>query len=80
MLGDGYMKRANATRLLARKLTGEQRRRELERARADYAGCIDAFDGILGFGYAATNMETCKRYLKLVERDLLDDGSGAEGL
>lgn len=80
MLGDGYLRRANATRLLAAKLTGEQRRRELERARADYAGCIDAFDGILGFGHSATNMETCKRHLKRVERDLLANEAGAEGV
>jgi serine/threonine protein kinase len=80
LLGDGYLRRANATRLLARSLTGEQRRRELERARADYAGCIDAFDGILGFGQAAANMETCKRYLKRVEADLLADDPGAQEL
>ncbi len=80
LLGDGYLRRANATRLLARTLTGEQRRRELERARADYAGCIDAFDGILGFGQAAANMETCKRHLKRVEADLLADDPGAQEL
>jgi hypothetical protein len=80
LLGDGYLRRANTTRLLARTLTGEQRRRELERARADYAGCIDAFDGILGFGQAAANMETCKRHLKRIEADLLADDPGAQEL
>lgn len=80
ILGDGYMRRANASRVLASKLSGEQRVRELERARADYAGCIMAFDGILGFGYSATNLELCKRHLERVERDLEDAAGGLQGL
>jgi hypothetical protein len=71
LLGDGYLRRANNSRLLAGKLSGEQKRRELERARADYAGCIDAFDGILGFGQAAANLELCKRQMERIERELL---------
>ena len=77
LLGDGFLRRGNASRTLARSLSGEQRRRELERARADYASCIDAFDGILGFGYSAKNMETCKRQLERVEREL--EGSDRVG-
>ena len=44
----------------ARRSSGDQRRRQLEKARADYQGCIDAFDPIVGFGYAAKNIEICK--------------------
>jgi hypothetical protein len=78
LLGDGYLRRANSSRTLARTLSGEQRRRELERARHDYAGCIEAFDAIIGFGYAAKNLETCKRQLERVEHELTaaaSDGS-----
>jgi eukaryotic-like serine/threonine-protein kinase len=70
LLGDGFLRRANTSRLLARTLSGEQHRRELEKARADYASCIDAFDPIVGFGFAAKNLEICKRQLDLVGREL----------
>jgi eukaryotic-like serine/threonine-protein kinase len=80
LLGDGYLRRANATRALARTLSGEQRRRELERARADYAGCIDAFDGILGFGYSAKNLEMCKRHMEWIERELTAADDKLDGL
>jgi hypothetical protein len=79
LLGDGYLRRANTSRTLARTLSGEQRRRELERARADYAGCIDAFDGIVGFGYAARNLEMCKSRLQSVERQLAAADGGSQG-
>jgi hypothetical protein len=80
LLGDGYLRRANTSRTRARTLSGEQRHRELERARADYAGCIDAFDGILGFGYAAKNLEVCKKQLSRVEQELMDLDDGSQGL
>jgi tetratricopeptide (TPR) repeat protein len=70
LLGDGYLRRANASRTRARLLSGDQRTRELEKARADYQGCIDAFDPIVGFGYAAKNMEVCKGGLELVVEEL----------
>ena len=70
LLGDGYLRRANASRLLARTLTGEQRRRELEQASADYGRCIEAFDPIVAFGHAARNLEACKRHLQQVDREL----------
>ena len=70
LLGDGYLRRANASRVLSRSLTGDQRRRELEKASADYARCIEAFDPIVAFGHAARNLETCKRHLRGVDRDL----------
>lgn len=69
-LGDGYLRRANARRNLARTLSGDQRRRELENARADYARCIETFDPIVGFGQAAVNLEVCKRRLDDVTREL----------
>jgi serine/threonine protein kinase len=80
LLGDGFLRRANNRRYLARTLSGEQRRRELERARADYAGCIDAFDPIVGFGYAAKNLEVCKRHLERIELELLADEGRPQGL
>jgi hypothetical protein len=70
LLGDGYLRRANASRLLSRSLTGDQRRRELEKASTDYTRCIAAFDPIVAFGHAARNLETCKSHLRRVDRDL----------
>lgn len=60
-LGDGYLRRAEKSRRLARTLSGEQRQRELEKARSDYARCVEMFDPILGFANAAANLELCKR-------------------
>lgn len=73
LLGDGYLRRANASRVLAGALSGEQRRRELEKARGDYVACISAFDGIIGFANSASNLELCKRRLEQIERELLLD-------
>lgn len=69
-LGDGYLRRANARRNLAHTLSGDQRRRELENARTDYARCIETFDPIVGFGRAAANLEICKRQLERVTTEL----------
>jgi len=79
LLGDGYLRRANATRSLARTLSGDQRRRELEKARADYEGCIEAFDPIVGFGYAAKNLEVCKGQLARIDEELAAVAVRAEG-
>jgi len=79
LLGDGYLRRANASRSLARTLSGDQRRRELEKARADYEGCIEAFDPIVGFGYAAKNLEVCKGQLQRVDQELAATAERAEG-
>ena len=70
LLGDGYLRRATATRFTARKLTGELRRRELEKARADYQGCVEAFDPIVGFGYAAKNLEVCRGQVEQIDEEL----------
>jgi serine/threonine protein kinase len=70
LLGDGYLRRATAGWTTARTLSGDQRRRELEKARADYQGCVDAFDPIVGFGYAAKNLEICKGQLERIDEEL----------
>jgi hypothetical protein len=72
-LGDGYLRRANASRLRAKTLTGEQRLRELNIAREDYQRCVLFFDPIVAFGNAAENLETCKAQLELIERQLSSD-------
>jgi serine/threonine-protein kinase len=79
LLGDGYLRRANASRARARLLSGDQRTRELEKARDDYQGCIEAFDPIVGFGHAAKNMEVCKGSLDLVVEELAHEADRAEG-
>jgi tetratricopeptide (TPR) repeat protein len=79
LLGDGYLKRAQASRALARTLSGEQRRRELDKARTDFTSCIAAFDPIVGFARAAENLEMCKRQLQLVEHEIaMLDGAYAQ--
>ena len=80
LLGDGYLRRATAGRATARTLSGEQRRRQLEKARDDYQGCIDAFDPIVGFGYAAKNLEVCKGQLERVDEELAAETAKAEGI
>ncbi|MEP6915754.1 MAG: serine/threonine-protein kinase [Acidobacteriota bacterium] len=69
-LGDGYLRRANISRKLARALSGDQRRREQEKARADYGRCVDSFDTIVGFANAAQNLETCKKNLEALAREI----------
>jgi hypothetical protein len=70
-LGDGYLRRGERSRRLARTLSGEQRVRELENAHSAYARCIELFDPIIGFGNAAHHLEFCKRRLDVVA-DALD--------
>ena len=74
LLGDGYLRRALATRRSAAVLTGEQKWRELTNARADFERCVVLFDPIVAFGNAAANLERCKAQLVQVERQL-DEGS-----
>jgi serine/threonine protein kinase len=80
LLGDGYLRRADVSRGTARNLSGEQRRRELEKARADYQGCIEAFDPILDFGYAAENIENCKARLARIDEELAAGEPKDQGL
>jgi hypothetical protein len=79
LMGDGYLRRANAGRLLAHRLSGEQRQRELERSRSDFEGCIEAFDPIVDYGFAAKNLEVCKANLERVRDELarLEDADGS---
>ncbi len=72
-LGDGYLKRAEKSRKIARALSGDQRRRELENARDDYARCVAAFDPILGFANSAQNLEFCKARMDDVASELTAD-------
>ena len=72
-LGDGYMRRGDLLRREARTLSGEERTRALEKARADFQGCIDTFEPIVGFGLAARNIETCKVQIVRVDEDLAED-------
>jgi len=67
LLGDGYLRRATATWRRLRVLTGEQRSRELNKARADYERCVTLFDPIVAFGNSAKNLEICKAQLERVE-------------
>ena len=69
-LGDGYLRSAERSRQLARTLSGDQRRRELENAQASYARCVELFDPVVGFGNAAQNLEFCKRQLKTISAEL----------
>jgi hypothetical protein len=70
MLGDGYLRRATASRTRAAVLTGEQRMRELTKARDDYQRCITYFDPIVAFGHAAQNLEICKAQLQRIDRQI----------
>ena len=69
-LGDGYLRRADRIRRLARTLSGAQRGRELEGARADYERCVASFDPIVGFAKAGDNLEYCKRQIERINTEL----------
>jgi hypothetical protein len=69
-LGDGYMRRGDRIRRLARTLSGAQHDRALENARADYERCVTSFDPIVGFAKAADNLEYCKRQIERVDGEL----------
>jgi serine/threonine protein kinase len=71
-LGDGYMRRADALRREARELSGDERTRALQKARADYQGCIDTFEPIVGFALAARNIEVCKTQRAVLDEELAE--------
>jgi eukaryotic-like serine/threonine-protein kinase len=68
-LGDGYMRRADRIRRLARTLSGARHGRELENARADYERCVASFDPIVGFAKAADNLEYCRRQIERINTE-----------
>jgi hypothetical protein len=76
-LGDGYLWRAEATRRSATVLTGDQRWRELNNARADYERCVAFFDPIVSFANSAANLEKCKGQLLQIERQLEQRDGGS---
>ena len=72
LLGDGYARRALNSLSRARVLTGEQRQRELLKARADYERCTALFESIVEFGRSAKNLETCKAQIARIDRQLAE--------
>ena len=46
---------------------------------ADYKGCVDAFDPIVGFGYAAKNLKICKGQLERIDEELGTDTVKVQG-
>jgi len=65
-LGDGYLRRGDDTRRAARHLTDQSRRDSLERARDDYAHCMEYFTPILDKGRSKSNRDYCQRYLDVL--------------
>jgi hypothetical protein len=65
-LGDGYLRRADEARRTARRLSAESRRQALERARDDYASCVEYFTPILDKGRSKYNRDYCQRYLDVL--------------
>lgn len=70
LLGDGHYRRGTSTRLRAQVLTGEQRRKELVKAKPDFERCVALFEQIVEFGQSARNLESCKSQLKWIDRQL----------
>jgi hypothetical protein len=69
-LGDGYMRRADRRRRLARNLSGDRHDRALENAREDYQRCVDSFDPIVGFAKAGENLEYCRRQIDRIDSEM----------
>jgi hypothetical protein len=70
-LGDGYLRRADRSRRRARTLDDEaQRRLELEKARSDYARCVERFAPIRAFGNAAANLSYCRGHMIRIATEL----------
>lgn len=66
LLGDAHLRRGLLGRKRAALLTGEQRQTALEKAKADFEGCLGSFERIVEFGNAAKNLETCKAQLRQI--------------
>ncbi len=74
LLGDGHLRRGVSSRGRAQILTGEQRRKELLKAKADFERCLALFEPIVEFARAADHFEVCKAQLQRVDRQL-DEGA-----
>ncbi len=74
LLGDGHLRRGVSSRGRAQILTGEQRRKELVKAKADFERCLALFEPIVEFARAADHFEVCKAQLQRVDRQL-DEGA-----
>jgi hypothetical protein len=72
-LGDGYLRRADEARRTARRLSAESRRQALERARDDYANCVEYFTPIVDKGRSRSNRDYCRRYLDVLSGALASE-------
>jgi hypothetical protein len=70
LFGDGYMRRGVLGRRRAALLTGDERQTALEKAKADFEGCVTSFGQIVEFGNAARHVETCKTQLRQITLQL----------
>jgi hypothetical protein len=68
-LGDAYRLRAERTRAAAARLSGEERRAQLQRAADDYGQCIAHFEDLQFFDSEA-NLQRCRRRLAAVDAEL----------
>ncbi len=69
-LGDGYLKRGDRSRRRALALSGEPRRLEMEKARADYERCVERFEPIQDFGNATRNLAYCRTHRDRIVEEL----------
>ncbi|HEX6464323.1 MAG TPA: serine/threonine-protein kinase [Vicinamibacterales bacterium] len=60
-LGDGYLRRANGTRLKSIALPEPENAEALKSAREDYLRCVAAFEPILDRGRSRQNRDYCQR-------------------
>ncbi len=70
LLGDGHLRRGVSSRGRAQILTGQQRRKELVKARPDFERCLALFEPIVEFGWSARNLEACKAHIQWIDRQL----------
>jgi hypothetical protein len=70
LVADGHLRRGRTSRRASQVLTGEQRRRELVKARGDFERCVTLFESIVEFGRAAQNLEICKANIRQIDQQL----------
>jgi hypothetical protein len=69
-IADAFAFRADQVRAEAMQSEGDERRRLLNAALADYQACIDNFDGVTGFFNSDRNLERCRRYHESISSEL----------